>query len=323
MKAVVQHAYGSPDTLKFEDVAEPIPRDDEVLIRVHASSVNPYDWHLMRGKPYLARTQVGLLKPKDSIPGADVAGRIESVGKDVTAFRPGDEVFGDISAGAFAEYVCVRPDRLTHKPANVSFEHAAAVPLAGITALQGLRDKGHVQSGDKVLVNGASGGVGTFAIQIAKSFGTHVTAVTSKKNADLVTSIGADDVVDYTKEDFTGGVQRYDVILDTIGNHPLSRVKRAMEPDGTFVAIGKSEMGDWIGPLSFLASLIATSSIGRHKMVPLLAKVKQADLEVLAGMLESGQITPVVDRQYELADVADAIRYIEEGHARGKVTITV
>ncbi len=265
MKAIVQHAYGSPDALKLEDHAVPVPRDDEVLIRVRASSVNPYDWHLMRGKPYLARTQVGLLKPKNSIPGADMAGHIEGVGKDVTEFRPGDEVFSDISAGAFAEYVCVRSDRLALKPSNVSFEQAAAVPLAGITALQGLRDKGDVQSGHNVLVNGASGGVGTFAVQIAKSFGAHVTAVTSKKNADLVTSIGADHVVDYTKEDFTLGSQRYDVIFDSIGNHPLSHVKRAMEPDGTFVAIGKSEMGDWIGPLSFLVSLVATSSIGETR----------------------------------------------------------
>lgn len=323
MKAIVQDAYGSPDALKLENVDEPIPQDDEVLVRVHASSVNPYDWHLMRGKPYLARTQVGLLRPKHPIPGADMAGRVEGVGKDVTEFRPGDEVFSEAGSGAFAEFVCVRTDRLAVKPSNVSFELAAAVPMAGLTALQGLRDKGQVQSEDRVLVNGASGGVGTLAVQIAKSFGAHVTAVTSTTNVDLVRSIGADDVVDYTKEDFTQGAQRFDVILDTIGNHRLSHVKRALAPDGIFVAVGKSDMGDWIGPLAFLGSLFVSSILGKHKMVPLLAKVNQEDLEALAGLLESGAIAPVIDRQYELANVADAIRYIEEGHAKGKVVISV
>lgn len=323
MKAIVQDAYGSPNALKLENVDEPIPQDDEVLVRVHASSVNPYDWHLMRGKPYLARTQVGLLRPKHPIPGADMAGRVEGVGKDVTEFRPGDEVFSEAGSGAFAEFVCVRTDRLALKPSNVSFELAAAVPMAGLTALQGLRDKGQLRSGDTVLVNGASGGVGTFAVQIAKSLGARVTAVTSTKNVDLVMSIGADDVVDYTKEDFTTGAHQYDVILDIIGNHPLSHAKRALARDGTFVAVGKNDMGDWLGPLSLLASLFLTSAVGRHKMVPLLAKVKQEDLEALAGLLESGEIAPVIDRQYELANVADAIRYIEEGHARGKVVISV
>jgi len=323
VKAIVQYAYGSPDALNFEDVDEPVPQDNEVLVRVHASSVNPYDWHLMRGKPYLVRAQIGLLRPKHAIPGADMAGRIEEVGKGVTEFRTGDEVFGDIGAGAFAEYVCVRSDRLALKPSIVSFEQAAAVPLAGLTALQGLRDKGRLQSGDKMLVNGASGGVGTSAVQIAKSFGAHVTAVTSTKNVDLVMSIGADDVVDYTKENFTAGAQRYDVILDTIGNHALSQVKRAMESDGTFVAVGKSDMGNWVGPLSFLVSLVITSGVGSHKMVPVLAKANQADLQVLAGLLEVGKITPVIDRQYVLADVSEAIRYLELGHASGKVVITV
>jgi len=322
MKAIVQYKFGSPDVLKLEDVEKPTPGDDEVLVRVLASSVNPYDWHVMRGKPYLARAQVGLFKPKDTIQGADMAGQVEAVGADVTEFQPGDEVFSE-TRRSFAEYVCVRQDRLARKPANVSFEQAAAVPLAGLTALQGLRDKGRVRPGDTVLVNGASGGVGTFAVQIAKSLGAHVTGVTSTKNVDLVLSIGADGAVDYTQEDFTRTTDRYNVILDTIGNHTLSDNRRVMASDATYVAVGKSEMGNWVGPLSMLLGVLLASVVGKQRMVPLLAKVTKEDLEVLSGLLEDGHVAPVIDRQYELAQVPDAIRYLEEGHARGKVVISV
>jgi len=322
MKAIVQYEYGSPDILRLEDVEKPIPDDDEVLVRVQASSVNPYDWHVMRGTPYLVRMQFGLRKPKEPIQGADMAGRVEAVGKDVTEFQPGDEVFSE-TRRSFAEYVCVRQDRLALKPANVSFEQAAAVPLAGLTALQGLRDKGQVQQGDRVLVNGASGGVGTFAVQIAKSLGAHVTGVTSTKNVDMVLSIGADEVVDYTREDFTQGADRYDVIFDTIGNHNPSDNRRVMATEGVYVAVGKSKMGNWIGPLSMLLGVLVVSLVGKQKMVPLLAKTNRDDLETLSRLVEGGHVTPVIDRTYELADVAKAIRYLEKGRASGKVVITL
>lgn len=322
MKAIVQYEFGSPDVLRLEDVEKPIPNDDEVLVRVHASSVNPYDWHVMRGTPYLVRLQVGMFKPKDTIQGSDMAGQVAAVGKDVTEFQPGDEVFAE-TRRSFAEFVCVPQDRLARKPTNVSFEQAAAVPLAGLTALQGLRDKGLVQPGDRVLVNGASGGVGTFAVQIARSLGAHVTGVTSTKNVDMVLSIGADEVVDYTQQDFTENADRYDMILDTIGNHSMSEYKRVMSPDGRYVAVGKDDMGDWIGPLSMVLGVLVASLAGRQKMVPLLARVNKDDLEILSGLLEDGHVIPVIDRRYELADVADAIRYLEQGHASGKVVITV
>ncbi|GMQ97804.1 MAG: NAD(P)-dependent alcohol dehydrogenase [Acidimicrobiia bacterium] len=322
MKAIVQHEYGSPDVLRLEDVEKPVPDDDEVLVRVRATSVNPYDWHVMRGTPHLVRMQFGLRRPKESIQGADMAGRVEAVGKEVTEFQPGDEVFSE-TRRSFAEYVCVREDRLARKPANVSFEQAAAVPLAGLTALQGLRDKGQVQQGDRVLVNGASGGVGTFAVQIAKSLGAHVTGVTSTKNVDMVLAIGADEVVDYTREDFTQSTDRYEVIFDTIGNHSPSANRRVMVPEGRYVAVGKSEMGDWVGPLSMLFGVLLASIVGKQKMVPLLAKADKGDLELLSGLVEDGHVTPVIDRHYELADVAEAIRYLEQGHASGKVVITM
>jgi len=322
MKAIVQYEYGSPDVLKLEDVEKPIPDADEVLVRVRASSVNPYDWHIMRGTPYLVHMQMGLFKPKVTIQGADMAGEIVAIGTDVTDFEPGDEVFAE-TRRSFAEYVCVRQDRLAQKPANVSFEEAAAVPLAGLTALQGLRDKGHVRPGDRVLVNGASGGVGTFAVQIAKSLGAHVTGVTSTKNVDMVRSIGADEVVDYTREDFTQSGDRYNVIFDTIGNHTLSDTRRVMASDGKYVAVGKSEMGDWVGPLSMLFGVLIASIARKQKMVPLLAKTSKDDLEILSRLVEDGHVTPVIDRHYELAEVAEAIRYLEQGHASGKVVITV
>jgi len=322
VKAIVQYEYGSPDVLKLEDVEKPVPQDDEVLVRVHASSVNPADWHIMRGVPYLVRAQFGLHRPKDAIQGADMAGTVDAVGSDVTGFVPGHEVFAE-TRRSFAEYVCVRQDRLALKPVNVSFEQAAAVPLAGLTALQGLRDKGQVQPGDNVLVNGASGGVGTFAVQIAKSLGAQVTGVTSTRNVDMVLSIGADEVVDYTRADFTKSADRYNVILDTIGNHSMSDNRRVLVSDGTYVAVGKGEMGDWIGPLSMLFGVLFASVVGKQKMVPLLAKASKEDLEVLCGLVEDGQLTPVIDRQYELGEVPDAIRYLEEGHARGKVVISI
>jgi len=322
MKAIVYTEYGPPDVLKLEAVEKPTPGDDEILIKVHAAAVNAADWHLLRGDPFLLRLTTGLLKPKNKILGADVAGRVEAVGKNVKQFQPGDEVFGDLSAsgwGGFAEYVCTRENALVLKPARVTFEEAAAVPMAAVTALQGLRDKGQIQPGQKVLINGASGGVGTFAVQIAKSFGAEVTAVCSTGKMDMVRSIGADQVIDYTEEDFTQNGQRYDLILAANGYHPLSDYKRALSPEGIYVMIGGSMaqifqamlLGPWM------------TMTGSQKMGNLLAKPNNQDLLFMGELLEAGKVVPVIDRCYPLSEVADALRYVEEGHARGKVIITV
>jgi NADPH:quinone reductase-like Zn-dependent oxidoreductase len=276
----------------------------------------------MRGTPYLVRIQAGLSKPKRKTRGADLAGQVEAVGKSVTRLQPGDEVFGEAS-GAFAEYVAASEKVLAPKPPNISFEEAAAVPVAALTALQGLRDKAKIQSGHKVLINGASGGVGTFAVQIAKSFGAEVTGVCSSRNIDMVRSIGADDVIDYTQDDFTQTGQRYDVILDMVGSRSLSDCKRALNPEGVYVSVGADEMGDWIGPLTHVFKVLLASRVGSQKMVPMLAKVSKEDLAVLGELLESGIVIPVIDRTYPLEETAEAIRYLEEGHARGKVVITV
>ena len=322
MKAIVIEKYGSPDVLQFKEVERPTPKDNQVLVRVQAASANPLDWHLMRGEPFIARLMgTGLLKPKSSKVGADVAGRVEAVGKDVTQFKPGDEVFGTCN-GSFAEYACAREDRLALKPANVSFEEAAAIPVAATTALQGLRNKGQIQPGQKVLVNGASGGVGTFAVQIAKSYGTEVTGVCSTRNLDLVRKIGADHVVDYTREDFTRNEQqRYDLIFDAVGNRSVSDYKRALKPGGTCAVAGFSSMPRMfehtaLGPLR--------SKTGNKKVGGMgMAKINQNDLVFLKQLVETQKVRPVIDRHYPLSETADAIRYLEAGHAQGKVVITV
>ena len=319
MKAIVCTEYGSPDVLQFKEVEKPVPGDDEVLIDVRAASVNAYDWHLLRGKPFLARLYAGLRKPKRTIPGADIAGRVEAVGKDVKQFHPGDEVFGDVGWGGFAEYACAREKLLALKPANLTFEEAAALPMASLTALQGLRDEGQIKPGQKVLINGAGGGVGTFAVQIAKYFGADVTAVCSARNADMVRSLGADRVIDYAQEDFTRSAQRYDLILAANGYHWIFDYKRALAPNGIYVMSGGTNgqifQAMLLGPLA--------SKRGNKKMTGVSASISQKDLVVIRELVEAGKVRPVIDRRYPLHEVADAIRYIEEGHARGKVVITV
>lgn len=322
MNAIVQYRYGSPDMLELQQVDKPKAGDDEVLVRVHAVSVNPFDWHMMRGKPYLARTQAGLLKPKNNIQGADMAGRVEAVGKNVTQFRPGDEVYGEVKQ-SFAEYVCASANRIALKPNNLSFEQSAAVPMAGLTALQGLRDKGRIKQGQKVLINGASGGVGTFAVQIAKSFGAEVTGVCSTANLEMVRSIGADHVIDYTAEDFTDNGQLYDLIFDLVGTHSLRSFRGALTTNGVYVMCGDIGMGNWIGPLTGLFKVILSSMFRSQTMTPMLAKVKQTDLVFLKELIEAGDITPVIDRTYPLSEIPAAIRYLEQGHAKGKVVITI
>jgi len=314
MKAIVYRRYGSPDVLRCEEIERPAAGDGEVLIKVCAASVNPADWHFMRASPYVVRAMTGWSKPRNTRLGADVAGQVEAVGRNVTQFRPGDEVFGT-SRGSFAEYVCAAQDRLARKPANLTFEQAAAVPLAGITALQGLRDKGRIQRGQKVLINGAAGGVGTFAVQIAKSFGAAVTGVYSTRNVDMVRSIGADDILDYTREDYTRSGARYDLILDCVGNHSLSACRRTLRPKGTYVAVGGS-----LG--RSLRAALLSRFVGQN-LVMLLASTKREDLVVLKELIEAGKVTPVLDRRYPLSEVPEAIRYLEEGHVRGKVVIGV
>ncbi|HEU5248282.1 MAG TPA: NAD(P)-dependent alcohol dehydrogenase [Candidatus Udaeobacter sp.] len=325
MKAVVYCDYGSPDVLKLEDVEKPSPGDDELLIKVHAASVNPLDWHRMRGTPYLMRKDAGLRKPKATRLGVDFAGTVEAVGKSVTQFKPGDEVFGG-RTGAFAQYVCVRESRaVARKPSSVSFEEAASVPIAGITALQSLRDKGKVEAGQKVLINGASGGVGTFAVQIAKSFGADVTGVCSTRNLDLVRSIGADHVIDYTKEDFTQGERRYDVIFDNVANRWMSECLRVLKPKGIYVVIGGGSANEQglIGAMAKPIKAKLLSPFVSQKIGTMLAELNQKDLNFLAEMMQSGQMKPVIDRTYKLSEVPDAVRYLEQGHARGKVVIAV
>src|SRR5213595_3877165 len=325
MKAIVYCDYGLGN-LKLKDIEKPVPNDDQILVRVRAASVNPYDWHFVEGTPYVMRAMgVGLRKPKDIQLGVDFAGTVEAVGKNVTQFKPGDDVFGG-RGGAFAEYVCLRAYRaVAIKPANITFEQAASVNIAGITALQALRDKGNVQPRQKVLINGASGGVGTFAVQIAKTFGADVTGVCSTKNVDLVRSLGADHVIDYTKEDFAKGEQRYDVILDNVPNHSLSECRRILNPNGKYVMIGGGGPNDsrWIGPFGRVINTMILSPFVSQKMGMMMADPSQKDLAVLAVMMQSGKVKPVIDRTYKLSEVPEAIRYLEQGHARGKVVITV
>ena len=321
MKAIVYHNYGSPDVLRYEDIEKPTAGDDEVLIKVHAASVNPLDFHFMRGKPSFLRLMTGLRKPKDTRVGRDLAGRVEAVGRNVTEFKPGDEVFG-AGRGAFAEYATVSESALVTKPYDVTFEQAASVPVAAVTALQGLRDKGKVGPGQKVLINGAAGGVGTFAVQVAKSFGADVTGVCSTRNLELVRSIGADQVMDYTREDFTESGRLYDVILDCYATHSLSAYRRVLNPKGIYVGVG-GPVGSAIGILADLFKTLAVSPFVSQKFVTFMAKLNKEDLTVMRGLVESGKVRPVIDRRYSLAEAPEAIRYLGEGHARGKVLITV
>ena len=326
MKAIVYRKYGSPNVLKLEEVEQPTPKDDEVLIKVQAASVNPLDWHFLRGTPYFMRVVAGLLKPKRKILGADLAGRVEAVGRNVKQFQPGDEIFGSKFSygyvGVLAEYACVTEKALVLKPANISFEEAASIPVAAVTALQGLRDKGQIQHGQKVLINGASGGVGTFAVQIAKSFETEVTGVCSTRNLDMVRSIGADHVIDYTQEDFTEKGQTYDLIYCAVGNRSAADYKRALNPKGICVVAGFTTMPHMLFQVLFLGawvSLTGSKKIGAMGTV----NVNKEDLGFMRELLEDGKVVPVIDRRYTLGEVAEALRYLEEGHAQGKVVITM
>jgi len=317
MKAIARTKYGPPDALQFMEVEKPTANDNEVLIKIRAASINPLDLFTMRGAPLL-RLIPGVRTPKDQRIGVDVAGQVEAAGKNVTQFKPGDEVFG-VARGAFAEYACATEDKLTLKPANITFEEAAAVPVAGVTVLQGLRDKGQIQRGQKVLVDGASGGVGTFAVQIAKSFEAEVTAVCSTRNVDAARSIGADHVIDYTREDFTQSGQRYDLILGANAHHSIFDYRRALNPNGIYVVVG--------GDLAriFQAMLLAPllSRMGSKKTRFFIAKINQKDLLLLKGLLEAGKVVPVIDRRYPLSDAAEALGYLEQRHARGKIVLTV
>lgn len=321
MLAVAHDEYGPPDVLESREVPRPTLDDDEILVRVHAAAANPLDWHLLRGVPYIMRLQFGLRAPKTPVRGVDVAGRVEAVGAAVSRFEPGDEVFGEAS-GAFAEYVSGKADSFVLKPATLTFEQAAAVPVAGVTALQGLRDEGRIEPGQRVLVNGASGGVGTFAVQLAKAYGAVVTGVCSTRNVNLVRSLGADHVVDYTQTDFTGGEVQYDLVFDLVGNRSLSALRRVLAPEGTLVLCSGAG-GRWVGPLGTVLVALATSRFSRQQLRAFVATVDTEKLGELAGLLEAGTVTPVIDRTYPLSEVPEAIRYLETGRARGKVVITV
>lgn len=323
MKAIVYYSHGSPDVLRCEEVEKPAVAGHQVLVRVHAVSVNPLDWHMMRGRPLIARL-AGRGKPKPARLGFDAAGRIEAVGGEVTHLKPGDEVFGgSMGSGAFAEYVCATESAFVPKPGNATFAQAAATPVAAFTALQGLRDKARLQPGQKVLINGASGGVGTFAVQIARSFGADVTGVSSGGNAELVRSLGANRVIDYTREDFTKTGQLYDVVFDCVGNHSLSGFRRVLKPAGICV-IAAGPDGLLAGPLARFAAALALSPFMSRKVIPFIANPNEEDMLLVRGLIEAGKVTPVIDKVYNgLSELSEAIRYLEAGHARGKVVVTV
>ena len=326
MKAIVRDTYGSPDVLELTDIDKPEPADDEVLLRVHAASVNPADWHILRGAPYIARIEFGLRKPKDRVLGCDVAGHIEAVGKKVTMLQPGEEVFGSPfmhGLGAFAEWVCISEDLLAPKPAALSFEQVAAVPLAALTALQGLRDQGRIAPGHKVLIIGASGGVGTFAVQIAKSFDAEVSGVCSTRNVEMVRALGADHVIDYTKEDFTQSGQKYHLVFQLAGTLSPSECRSALTSNGNLVLSSGESEGRWIGPVDRVIKGLVLSPFVSQKMASFTVKPNREDLQLLKQFIEDGTLTPEIDRTYPLAQVPEAIRYLEEGHARGKVVITL
>ncbi|MGV9823301.1 NAD(P)-dependent alcohol dehydrogenase [Nocardia xishanensis] len=325
MKAIVHDEYGAPDdVLELRDIDPPAPEDSSVLVRVHATSVNPADWHLIRGIPYIARLQLGLRRPHHTVPGCDVAGQVEAVGANVTGFRPGDEVFGTPflhGFGTFAEYVCVPADLLAHKPENLSFEQAAAVPLAATTALQGLRDHGRIGPGQHVLIVGAAGGVGTFAVQLAKHWGAEVTGVCGTGNADLVRSLGADHVIDYTRVDFTRGGRRYDVVFQLSGTRAPWHYLRVLTPGGTLVLAGGDSDGRWIGAVARLLAARLMAPFVSQRLTSLTVAPNAADLVLLRDRIEAGEVTPVIDRSYPLDELPAAIRHLEQGHARGKIVI--
>ncbi len=326
MKAIVRDNYGPPDVLELRDIDKPEPGDAGVLLRVHATSVNPADWHILRGDPYIARLQLGLRNPKDRVLGCDVAGQVEGVGKNVTMLQPGDEVFGSPfmhGFGAFAEHLRISEDLLAPKPTTLSFEQAATVPLAASTALQGLRDHGRIEPGQRVLIIGASGGVGTFAVQIAKSFDAEVTGVCSTRNVDIARSLGADHVIDYTEEDFTRSGQQYDLIFQLAGTRSPSECRSALTSNGTLVISSGESEGRWIGPVDRVIKALVLSALVSQKMVSFTVKPNKEDLQFLRQLIETGKLAPVIDRTYPLAEVPEAIRYLEEGRARGKVVITV
>jgi NADPH:quinone reductase-like Zn-dependent oxidoreductase len=323
MKAIVQDRYGTADVLVLRDIEQPVAGDGDVLIRVHAAGVDPGVWHLMTGRPYLIRVMgFGWRAPKFRVRGRDVSGTVVAVGKRVTQFKTGDAVFG-ICHGAFAEYACAKEERFALKPANISFEQAAAVPISGASALNGLREVGQIQPGQKVLILGAAGGVGSFAVQLAKAWGATVTGVCSTSKVEPVRSIGADDVVDYSREDFTDGARRFDLILDTAGRRPMSHLRRALTEDGTLVIVGGKGGDTWLG--GFQRQMLAPlrSLFGKQKLRGLMFQERQQDLLTLKQLIEAGKITPVIDRTYPLSEAAAAIRYLEQGHARGKVVVTV
>ncbi len=323
MKAAVYTQYGPPDVVvQITDVEKPVPKDNELLLKVHAAGVNPLDWRLMQGGPYLVRILLGLGKPKIKRPGVDVSGQVEAVGKNATQFKPGDAVFG-LCKGTFAEYACAPESAFVIKPDNITFEQAAAVPVAALTALQGLRDRGHIQPSQKVLINGAAGGVGTFAVQIAKSFGAQVTAVCSTGNVDMVRAIGADQVIDYAQEDFTNANERYDIIFDNVGNHSLSACRRLLNPKGTVLMVGDQTGRGILSLLTRLIAALAWSRFISQKFLFFIAKLNQQDLTALCELMAKGKVTPVLDRCYKLTDAAEALRYATEQHARGKVVITL
>jgi NADPH:quinone reductase-like Zn-dependent oxidoreductase len=323
MQAIMQRCYGPPQVLRLEHVQKPVPADHEILVRVRAAAVNPLDWHYLRGTPYLVRLEAGVGAPDNPRFGVDFAGTVEAVGTAVTRFKPGDDVFGG-RTGAFAEYLTMREDRaVVLKPANASFEQAAALPIAAITALQALRDQGRIQPGQKVLINGASGGVGTFAVQLARAYGAEVTGVCSTRNVALVRALGAQQVIDYTKEDVTQGTQRFDLVVDTVGNHALLDYRRIMSPHGTFVIVGGAGIGNWLGPLQRPISALLLRPFVSQRFVPFLAELNQPDLTVLSNLVQAGKLTSVIDRRYPLQQAPAALAYLEQGHARGKVVIDV
>ncbi|MGO9802987.1 MAG: NAD(P)-dependent alcohol dehydrogenase [Steroidobacteraceae bacterium] len=325
MQAVLYRCYGTPQVLKLEEVAKPVPADDELLVKVRAASLNPLDWHYLSGTPYIVRLDAGIGAPKDPRMGVDFSGTVEAVGKSVQHFKVGDEVFGGRD-GAFAEYLTVRESRaVAVKPAGVSFEQAAALPIAAITALQALRDKGKLRAGQKVLINGASGGVGTFAVQLAKWLGGEVTGVCSTRNVELVRSLGADHVIDYTREDFTRGAERYDLIIDNVGNHPLLEYRRVMTPHGILVLVGggPTPSGQMLGGLTIMLKGLILNPFVSQSFEPFLAELNPKDLSLLAGLIQQGRLKPVIDRRYPLAQLPEAMSYLEAGHARGKIVIDV
>ncbi len=321
MQTIVCRRYGSPDVLRCEEIEKPTPGDNEVLIEVRAAAVNPLDWHLIRGMPYGFRFQLGLRKPKDHRVGMDVSGQVEAVGSKVAHFKPADTVFG-ACRGAFAQYACCPDTAVALKPQKLTYEQAASAPVAALTALQGLRDKGHLQPGQQVLINGAAGGVGTFAVQIARALGAEVTGVCSARNVDLVRSLGAQRVIDYAREDFTQAPQRYDLLLDCIGNHSLSACTRVLHPAGFYVMVG-GPSGRWIAPMGRVLRMLLLARFVSQTLAFFMAQVNHPDLTLIAQLMDSGKLLPVIDRTWPLTSVPDAIRYLEKGHARGKVVITV